>query len=182
MPCQPDDETDSRNADLDAENEDIEDAEIDGESQVETDSQNPYVGEYDKLVRDDIPTVVRGDGNEPITRRVDGAERERYLAAKLPEEAREYAATVDATDVDADVDTDADVGVGSDGVSAERIDELADVHAVLDAIVDQLAAATDQSPDAVRERVAERQREKAADRGGFAEGVVLERIAPGDDE
>ncbi|NHN43427.1 nucleoside triphosphate pyrophosphohydrolase [Halorubellus sp. JP-L1] len=127
-----------------------------------TDSdRDEYVGEYDKLVRDDIPSVVREDGNKPVTRRVDGDEYERYLAAKLVEEATEYAAALGD-----DNDTEAD--------DEDPISELADVHAVLDAIV----AASDHSTEAVAARV----REKASDRGGFADGVVLERIVAGDDD
>lgn len=165
MPGQPDDDHDARRPDSDDDH----------------DASSAYVGAYDKLVRDDIPAVVRDDGNEPITRRVDGAERDQYLAAKLVEEAREYAAVVDARP-----DADA-TGTGSGGSENgtcsggdDAIDEIADVHAVLDAIVDRLAAATNRSRDDVLESVRARQREKAADRGAFAAGIVLERIDPPD--
>jgi predicted house-cleaning noncanonical NTP pyrophosphatase (MazG superfamily) len=123
-----------------------------------TDDADEYVGEYDKLVRDDVPAVVRADGNRPVTRRVDGAEYDHYLAAKLREEADEVG--------------DAVTGRGSaPGESDdELLDELADAHAVLDAI----AEARGHSMTAVRERA----RERADARGEFADGVVLERIDP----
>jgi|GEM_PF-1193297 len=124
-----------------------------------------YVGEYDKLVRDDIPAVVRDDGNHPVTRTVDSTEYDRYLAAKLLEEAHEYADALDDSDSTGEkdvLDDDAFPG-GEDG-----LDELADAYAVLDAIV----AASTATMDDVRERA----REKAAERGGFADGIVLERI------
>jgi predicted house-cleaning noncanonical NTP pyrophosphatase (MazG superfamily) len=117
-----------------------------------------YVGEYDKLVRDDIPAVVREDGNRPVTRQVDGPEYERYLARKLREEADEV---VDA------------VAAGGENESTDgehALDELADVHAVLDALVDE-------SKHSMQD-VVDRAREKAIDRGAFDDGVVLERIDP----
>ncbi|WP_232688249.1 nucleoside triphosphate pyrophosphohydrolase [Halobacterium zhouii] len=65
--------------------------------------------EYDKLVRDRIPEVVREDGETPVVREVSGEEYRDYLAAKLVEEAEEYAESRD-------------------------VDELADVLEVVDAI------------------------------------------------
>ncbi|WP_435359967.1 nucleoside triphosphate pyrophosphohydrolase [Haloarchaeobius sp. DFWS5] len=46
--------------------------------------------EYDKLVRDEIPTVIRENGQTPVTHRVEGAEYRRRLREKLVEEAREF--------------------------------------------------------------------------------------------
>lgn len=99
--------------------------------------------EYDKLVRDDIPAIVRENDETPETRRVDGVEYRDYLAAKLREEAAEFA---DSRDVE----------------------ELADVLEVVRAIREERdvdAAALEE----IRE-------EKAAERGGFTDGVVLERV------
>jgi len=130
------------------------------------DERGEYVGEYDKLVRDDVPAVVRADGNRPVTRRVDGHEYDRYLAAKLQEEVDEV---LDATGVG---EPDASRNESEDAV----LSELADVYAVVAA----MAAARGHSMAAVRDRA----REKANARGGFADGVVLERIDPpasGDD-
>lgn len=65
--------------------------------------------EYDKLVRDDVPEVVREDGETPDVEHVSGDEYRRRLHEKLDEEVAEF----------------------HDDPSAE---ELADVRAVLDAL------------------------------------------------
>ena len=138
------------------------------------DDAGEYVGGYDKLVRDDIPDVVRAGGNHPVTRRVDGREYQRYLAAKLREEVDELLDAFISEDAASAEHDDALVGEREYTLVGERDDallgELADVHAVLDAIGD----ARGHSRTAVRERA----REKADARGGFADGVVLERIDP----
>jgi|AntRauTorcE11898_2_1112593.scaffolds.fasta_scaffold05321_2 predicted house-cleaning noncanonical NTP pyrophosphatase (MazG superfamily) len=123
----------------------------DRDTSSESIDSDEYVGAYDKLVRDDIPSVVREDGNRPVTRRVDGDEYDRYLAAKLVEEATEYADALGANDED-------------------PIAELADVHAVLDAIVEASAVTVAD--------VRERREAKASARGRFEDGIVLERIDP----
>lgn len=46
--------------------------------------------EYDKLVRDDIPEVIEGNGKTPVTHVADDAEYERRLLDKLDEEVEEY--------------------------------------------------------------------------------------------
>ncbi|WP_277554371.1 nucleoside triphosphate pyrophosphohydrolase [Halobaculum limi] len=105
--------------------------------------------EYDKLVRDDIPAVICESGEMPVTRVVDGEELQRYLLQKLVEEAEEARAAREDP--------------------AESVDaELADCVAVLDALLDCRD----------RERVGRLRREKAADRGAFDDGVVLERVDP----
>ena len=103
--------------------------------------------EYDKLVRDRIPEVVERNGETPVTRRVEGAEYEAYLAEKLVEEAREFrdARTTDGEDPDA---------------------ELGDVLEVVDALLERRDS----------DRVERLREGKAAERGRFAEGVVLERV------
>lgn len=65
--------------------------------------------EYDKLVRDRIPEVVREDGETPVVHEAEGEEYRDRLAAKLVEEAEEYA-------------------------ESRSVEELADVLEVLDAI------------------------------------------------
>jgi predicted house-cleaning noncanonical NTP pyrophosphatase (MazG superfamily) len=97
--------------------------------------------EYDKLVRDEIPRVIREDGATPVTHRVDGTAYERRLAAKLEEEAAEFAADRDP-------------------------EELADVLEVVETLVETVG----------RDRVADARERKAAERGRFEEGVVLERV------
>ena len=150
----PDDTHSDETEDADTHSDETEDADTHSEE---------YVGAYDKLVRDDIPAVVRADGNRPVTRQVDGHEYERYLARKLREEADELAdaITSERTRVDGDEHAVSDV-------DEHTLDELADVHAVLDALV----ATTDHS----MQDVVDHAREKAADRGAFDDGVVLERI------
>jgi predicted house-cleaning noncanonical NTP pyrophosphatase (MazG superfamily) len=102
--------------------------------------------EHHKLVRDRIPELVREDGKTPVTRRVDGADRERRLAAKLIEEAEEYR-------------------------ESRRPEELADVLAVVYALCDHHGVD--------RATLQQRREQKAERRGGFGEGVVLERVVDG---
>jgi predicted house-cleaning noncanonical NTP pyrophosphatase (MazG superfamily) len=99
--------------------------------------------EYDKLVRDDIPDVIRENDETPVTRRVDGEEFRDYLVAKLVEEAEEYA-------------------------ESRKLDELADLLEVVHAV----RTARDVDADELEAMRAE----KADERGGFADGVVLERV------
>jgi predicted house-cleaning noncanonical NTP pyrophosphatase (MazG superfamily) len=101
----------------------------------------PVTREYDKLVRDDIPAVIEADGERPVTHRVEGDAYERRLAEKLREETEEYLDDRDPA-------------------------ELADVLAVVDALVDATG----------RAEVEQHRSKKAAERGEFAEGVVLERV------
>ncbi|WP_416839063.1 hypothetical protein [Haloferax sp. DFSO52] len=83
---------------------------------------------YDKLVRDDIPRIIRESGETPV------------------------------------------VHTASDEEFAEsgRIEELADVFAVVDAVLDR-------RPESW-EGVETMANEKAAERGGFEDGIVLERV------
>ncbi|QLG28520.1 nucleoside triphosphate pyrophosphohydrolase [Halorarum halophilum] len=106
--------------------------------------------EYDKLVRDRIPELVETNGETPVTRRVEGEEYGDYLAEKLVEEAREFR---DARATDGE-DPDA---------------ELADVLEVMETLLDR----------GDRDRVRRLREEKVAERGGFAEGIVLERVEDG---
>lgn len=102
--------------------------------------------EHDKLVRDGVPELIEEGGDRPVTRRVAGAEYEDYLAAKLVEEAEEYA-------------------------ESRQPGELADVFEVVAAVCE----ATDVSLEAIEARRAE----KRSRRGGFEEGIVLERVERG---
>jgi len=67
--------------------------------------------EFDKLVRDEIPRIVRENGEEPVTHVATGSEYRERLHEKLDEEVDEF----------------------HEDPSAE---ELADVRAVLDALAD----------------------------------------------
>ncbi|WP_254766273.1 nucleoside triphosphate pyrophosphohydrolase [Salinilacihabitans rarus] len=105
--------------------------------------------EYGKLVRDRIPEIVREDGERPVTSVAEGDEYADRLAAKLVEEAVEFDESRD-------------------------VEELADVLAVVRAILDHEGRSI--------ERVEELRREKRAERGGFGEGIVLERVEGADGE
>lgn len=97
--------------------------------------------EYDKLVRDDIPQIIRDDDEIPVTHRVEGEEYERRLAAKLEEEAAEFAEDCDP-------------------------EELADVLEVVETLLDTVG----------RDEVERLRAEKAAERGRFDDGIVLDRV------
>lgn len=99
--------------------------------------------EFDTLVRDNIPRVIRENGGDPVTSEVSGDRYRERLQEKLEEEATEF----------------------RDDPSPE---ELADVRAVLDAL---------QETHGIDEAAVERaRREKADERGEFADGVVLETV------
>ena len=99
--------------------------------------------EYDKLVRDRIPEIIRENDETPVTRVVDGPEYRERLREKLCEEAAEFRESGDVA-------------------------ELADVLEVVAAIRDAEGIA-DGELEELREA-------KADERGGFADGVVLERV------
>ncbi|CQR50649.1 MULTISPECIES: nucleoside triphosphate pyrophosphohydrolase [Haloferax] len=99
--------------------------------------------EYDKLVRDDVPRIIRESGETPVVHVADDEEFDRRLREKLVEEAEEFA-------------------------ESGTVEELADVFAVVDAIL----ARRDEDWETVETAA----REKAAERGGFEDGVVLERV------
>lgn len=70
--------------------------------------------EYDKLVRDRIPDIIRAAGKVPVTRTVaDAAEMKRRLIDKLSEEMQEYK-------------------------ESESVEEIADILEVLQALVEQV--------------------------------------------
>lgn len=99
--------------------------------------------EFDKLVRDKIPQLIREDGEHPVTTNVEGEELERRLRDKLVEEANEYH-------------------------ESGAPEELADVLEVIHAICDRT--------DVTFGRLEELREAKQDERGGFQDGVVLERI------
>jgi len=101
------------------------------------------VTEYDKLVRDDIPEIIRDDDERPVTHVAEGDEYRQRLREKLCEEAAEFRESGDP-------------------------EELADVMAVV--------AAIREAEGLDGEELATRREEKADERGGFEDGVVLERV------
>ena len=101
---------------------------------------------YNKLVRDEIPLIIRNNGENPITRILDDEEYKKELEKKLLEE---YNEVLNAS--------------GSD-----RIEELADMLEVMIS----LAALEEKSLDDVIFE-ADKKREK---RGGFKEKIYLKRV------
>lgn len=99
--------------------------------------------EYDKLVRDRIPEVVRENDETPVTHTVDGEAYRERLREKLVEEATEF----------------------RDDPTVEELGDVLDVVAAI-----REAEPVDES-DLQRKR-----RAKAAQRGGFEDGVVLDRV------
>ncbi|WP_224337353.1 nucleoside triphosphate pyrophosphohydrolase [Haloprofundus halobius] len=118
--------------------------------------------EYDKLVRDDIPGIIRDSGKRPVTHVADDEEYRKRLAEKLVEEAEEFRES-EARSV-----SEESSGERSDPRDSGGPEELADVLEVVDAIREELDVAADEL-----ERM---RREKREARGGFAKGVVLERV------
>ena len=105
---------------------------------------------YGKLVRDNIPEIIRANGELPNTRVMEADEYRRELLYKLIEEAEELRQE------------------GHEPVDADFIKELADVHEVLDALIAEFDISRDELV-----RVQEERREK---RGGFGERIFLESV------
>jgi predicted house-cleaning noncanonical NTP pyrophosphatase (MazG superfamily) len=103
-----------------------------------------------KLVRDLIPDIIRASGRDPEIRYLTGAELLAALGAKLCEEAREAAEAV--------------------GSRPQLVEELADVHEALAALMGATGI--------TGEEVIAAAREKLRERGGFDTGVWLVTPTP----
>ncbi|UPV76596.1 nucleoside triphosphate pyrophosphohydrolase (plasmid) [Halorussus limi] len=79
--------------------------------------------EYDKLVRDRIPEVVRENGETPVTHVADGDEYRRRLREKLCEEAGEFRESGDPEEL-ADVLEVLDAIRDAEEFDAERVERL----------------------------------------------------------
>lgn len=101
---------------------------------------------YNKLVRDNIPDIIRSDNETPVTRILTEAEYERELYRKLAEECKEVYRAED---------------------SDEACKELADVLEVIRAIANIKGKSLE---DIIK--LAEDKRNK---RGGFSKRVYLEK-------
>lgn len=84
--------------------------------------------EYDKLVRDGIPEVIRANGEDPTVRVADDEEYERRLREKVVEEAEEFAESGDPEEL-ADVLAVVEAYREHADVSAERLAELREAKA-----------------------------------------------------
>jgi predicted house-cleaning noncanonical NTP pyrophosphatase (MazG superfamily) len=108
--------------------------------------------EYNKLIRDHIPAIIRRNGLQCDITTMNEEEFRQALLAKLQEEAQEVA--------EADQD--------------ELITELADLYEVIDTII----ATYHIDPEAVRNIQMRRRQE----RGGFSQRICLLRTYPRYDE
>lgn len=102
---------------------------------------------YNKLVRDRIPEIIEGNGEKPVVRILDDVEYKGELEKKLNEEYQEVLGTT---------------------TSEERIEELADMLEIIDA----LAALEGKT----LEDVVEVKKQKSLKRGGFEKRIFLERV------
>lgn len=110
-------------------------------------SQHPAC---EKLIRDGIPTLAAADGRTLALRTADPSEMARLLGLKLVEETHEV---LDAIRI---------------GRPQDLLDELADLQTV----VDEIARQHGLTKQAIEQRAAE----KLAERGGFAERLVLQNV------
>ncbi|MBC6468302.1 nucleoside triphosphate pyrophosphohydrolase [Actinomadura alba] len=101
-------------------------------------------GRAEKLVRDRIPEIIEADGRSPEVRVAGDGEYAALLRAKMYEEAGEYTAAIPG---EADAEELADL--------LEVVHALARTHGLEPAELEELRAA------------------KAAERGGFAQRLVL---------
>lgn len=98
---------------------------------------------FRKLVRDKIPEIIEASGRTPVTRVLKGRELIDELLEKLIEEHIEF-------------------------LSAESLDEVADMVEVLFALAKQLGHS--------EEAVLDRRNSKRKERGGFDQGLYLTQV------
>ena len=101
---------------------------------------------YNKLVRDKIPEIIKGKGEEPLTRILGDDEYKAELEKKLKEECAEV--------------------LGASG--KDRVEELADVFEILKAL-----AKLENSDIEEVSKIAE---DKAEKRGAFEQKIFLEKV------
>jgi predicted house-cleaning noncanonical NTP pyrophosphatase (MazG superfamily) len=108
---------------------------------------------HEKLVRDNIPSLIKQRGETAIAYRASESERPALLKSKMVEEALEVLRAAGPE---------------------EATDELADLMEVIDALKDSLAISDDSLNDAVAR--------KRSRRGGFEETLVLVQTSPFGDQ
>ena len=101
---------------------------------------------YNKLVRDRIPEIIKGNGGEPVCRILSDREYEEALNKKLFEEVQEV---VEAT-------------------GRDRLEELADIYELIRTIAEL--------HDSSMENVARLANKKKKERGAFEEKIFLEKV------
>ena len=101
---------------------------------------------YNKLVRDGIPEIIKGNGGEPVCRILSDREYEEALNKKLFEEVQEV---VEAT-------------------GRDRLEELADIYELIRTIAEL--------HDSSMENVARLANKKKKERGAFEEKIFLEKV------
>lgn len=105
---------------------------------------------YGKLVRDNIPNIIRANSEVPNVRIMNTDEYRRELLYKLIEEAEEVR------------------HAGYDPEGVEFVTEIADLREVLDAVIQEFGIN--------EELVSKLQAERKEERGGFAEKIFLESV------
>ncbi len=103
---------------------------------------------HNKLVRDNIPEIIKKDKAEPITRILEQAEFIKELLVKLVEEAKEAAASMNE--------------------KPELMKEIGDVYEVIDAIIDNCGLD--------KEEIMKLKNKRRQERGGFLKKIFLESI------
>lgn len=101
---------------------------------------------YNKLVRDNIPDIIRSNGERPVTRKLSATEYKKELLKKLQEEAKE---------------------VFEAKGKLETVKELSDVQEVLAAIYKAFDIACGD--------VTKMARKRRKERGAFTKKIFLER-------
>ena len=99
--------------------------------------------EYNKLVRDFIPEIIKADGKKCDISRAASDELLRLLEEKMLEEFNEY-------------------------LEDNNLEELADMMEVIFGLAHQLGYS--------EEQLLARRNQKLKERGGFKEGIILEKV------
>ncbi|MBA3047867.1 nucleoside triphosphate pyrophosphohydrolase [Patescibacteria group bacterium] len=103
---------------------------------------------YNKLVRDNIPEIIKADNCRPNIRKLGKQEYLKELMKKLKEEAEEL---INAKDNE-----------------KELAKEISDVYEVIDAIIDYY--------NLDKDKISEFKKERKEKRGGFEKRIFLESI------
>lgn len=103
---------------------------------------------YNKLVRDNIPNIIKEDNCRPNIRKLGKQEYLKELIRKLKEETEEL--------------------INAQGDEKELAKEISDVYEVIDAIIDYY--------NLDRDKIFELKKERKEKRGGFEKRIFLESI------